>query len=109
MDEIFITKSPSEWMKILKGAGDIICAPVQGIADLTSDPQVLAIDYILDCNHEVLGPVKVIGMPIQFSKTPGAVKCEAPELGQHTEEVLIEMGGYSWEEIARLREEEIIG
>ena len=39
---------------------------------------------------------------------PGTVKCEAPEFGQHTEEVLVEIGGYSWEEITKLREGEII-
>ncbi len=108
MDEIFITKSTSEWMKILKEAGDIICTPVQTTSDLKNDPQVLANEYIINCNHEVLGPVKVVGIPIRLSKTPGVVKCEAPEFGQHTEEVLIEIGGYSWEEIAKLRDEEII-
>ncbi len=108
MDEIFITKSASEWMKILKETGDTICTPVQSHSDLINDPQVLANEYIIDCNHEVLGPVKVLGIPVKFSKTPGEVKCEAPEFGQHTEEVLIEIGGYSWEDIARLREEEII-
>lgn len=108
MDEIFITRASSEWMKILKEAGDIICTPIQTIPDLVNDPQVLANNYIIDCNHEVLGPVKVVGIPIQLSKTPGAVKCEAPEFGQHTEEILIEIGGYSWEEVAQLREEEII-
>ncbi len=108
MDEIFITRSASEWVKTLKEAGDIVCTPVQTISDLIDDPQVLANDYIIDCNHEVLGPVKVIGIPVHFSKTPGEVQCEAPELGQHTEEVLIELGGYSWEEIAELQEEEVI-
>ncbi len=108
MDEIFITKSTSEWMKLLKEAGDVICTPIQTIADVINDPQVLANDYVLECNHQVLGPVKVPGIPIQLSQTPGEVRCEAPEFGQHTEEVLIEVGGYSWEEVARLREEEII-
>jgi len=108
MDEIFIIRSAAEWMQILKGAGDVICTPVQTIRDLPSDPQVLANDYIIECHHEILGPVKVVGLPIQFSETPGAVTCEAPEFGQHTEEVLIELGGYSWEEIAQLREEEVI-
>jgi len=108
MDEIFITKTVSEWMKILKEAGDIICTPVQTISNLIDDPQASANNYIIDCNHEVLGPVKVVGIPIQLSKTPGVVRCEAPELGQHTEEVLIEIGGYSWEEITRFREKEII-
>jgi crotonobetainyl-CoA:carnitine CoA-transferase CaiB-like acyl-CoA transferase len=108
LDEIFLTKPISEWTKILKEPGDLIPAPVQTITDLINDPQVLANDYIIDCNHEVLGPVKVVGLPIQLSKTPGVVKCEAPEFGQHTEEVLIEIGGYSWEEIAKLRDEQVI-
>ena len=108
LDEIFLTKPISEWMKILKQYSDLIPAPVQTITDLINDPQVLANDYIIDCNHEVLGPVKVVGLPIQLSKTPGVVKCEAPEFGQHTEEVLIEIGGYSWEEIAKLRDEQVI-
>jgi crotonobetainyl-CoA:carnitine CoA-transferase CaiB-like acyl-CoA transferase len=108
MDEIFITKSASEWMKTLKKAGDVICTPVQAISDLSNDPQVLANNYIVDCSHEILGPVKVLGIPIQFSRSPGVVRCEAPEFGQHTEEVLIEVGGYSWDEVGRLREEEVV-
>jgi len=108
MDEIFVTRSTKEWMKMLKEAGDIICQPIQSVPDLVNDPQVLANNYIIDCNHEVLGPVKVSGIPIQLSKTPGQVNCEAPELGQHTEEVLIEIGGYTWEEIAQLKDEDII-
>ena len=108
MDKVFITKSVSEWVKVLKETGDVICTAIQTISDLIDDPQVLANDYILDQNHEVLGPVKMAGFPAQFSETPAEVKCGAPELGQHTEEVLTEIGGYSWEEIAQLREEEAI-
>lgn len=99
---------PREWVKTLKAAGDAICTHVQSVFDLINDPQVRANDYIIECNHEVLGPVKVVGIPIQLSKTPGVVKCEAPEFGQHTEEVLIEIGGYSWEEVGQLRDEEVI-
>ena len=108
MDEIFITRTTPEWMKILKDTGDIICCPVQSIANLENDPQVLANDYIIDYNHESLGSIKVMGMPLRFSETPAEVIAEAPQFGQHTEEVLIEVGGYSWEEISLLKEEEVI-
>jgi crotonobetainyl-CoA:carnitine CoA-transferase CaiB-like acyl-CoA transferase len=108
LDNIFITKSSSEWMKALKEAGDIICIPIQTVSDLLNDPQVQANEYIVNLNHRVLGPMKTIGIPIQFSKTPGQVKCEAPELGEHTEEVLIGVGGYTWEEIAALKQEGVI-
>ena len=51
--------------------------------------------------------VKVHGFPIKFSGTPCAIQREAPELGQHTEEVLLELG-YSWEDIAQMREQNAI-
>jgi len=108
MDKIFITKSSQEWMEILKKAGDIICTPVQTISDLTNDPQAWANEYLVELNHKVLGPTKTMGIPIQFSKTPGQIKPEAPELGEHTEEVLIQVGGYTWEEITALKQEEVI-
>ena len=105
MDGVFVTKSYADWIKTLKEAGDIICGPVQTIPDLAGDPQVLANEYITERNHRVLGPVKIVGLPYQLSKTPGEVRCEAPEFGEHTEEVLLQVGGYTWEEIAELREE----
>jgi len=108
MDKVFITKSSKEWMKRLKEAGDVVCTPVQTISDLVDDPQVWANEYLIEFNHGVLGPMKFMGIPIQFSKTPGAARPEAPEFGQHTEEVLIEVGGYSWEEIVALKEKEAI-
>lgn len=108
MDGIFVTKSRSEWMEIFKQTGDLICAPLQTVTDLVDDPQVRENEYIIERNHQVLGPVKVLGLPIQLSETPGEVRCEAPEFGEHTEEVLLGVGGYSWEEIARLRENGVI-
>ena len=108
MDKIFMTKTSSEWMKILKETGDITCCLIQTIADLENDPQVLANKYIIEYNHATLGPIKVLGSPFQFSKTPAEIRAEAPQFGQHTEEILMEIGGYSWDEIAQLKEEEVI-
>jgi crotonobetainyl-CoA:carnitine CoA-transferase CaiB-like acyl-CoA transferase len=108
LNEIFPAKTARQWHKILKAAGDIICTPVQTIYDLETDPQLLENEYIIECNHEVVGPVKVPGIPVKLSKTPGKVKCEAPEFGQHTEQVLIDIGGYTWEDITRFKDEGII-
>lgn len=108
MDEIFLTRTVDDWMKHLKETGDIICTPIQTIRDLTTDPQVIANKYIMDYDHETLGKVKVRGLPVELSETPGKIVAEAPEFGQHTEEVLIEMGGYTWEDIAEFREKEVI-
>ena len=49
-----------------------------------------------------------LGFPVKFSKTPAAIRLPAPMLSEHTELVLHEIGGYSWEEIGQLREEEVI-
>ena len=46
--------------------------------------------------------------PVRLSATPGAVRAPAPELGQHTEEVLLEVLGFEWEQIGRLREQGVI-
>lgn len=108
MDNIFITRTADEWMKHLKSTGDIICTPVQTQLDVRQDPQVQANNYIIECRHEVLGKVKVRGSPIELSRTPARIKVEAPELGQHTEEILSEVLGYSWDEIARLHEQAVI-
>ena len=108
MDKIFMTKSASEWIKILNEVGDIACSLIQTMADLENDPQVLANKYIIEYNHATRGPIKVLGSPLQFSKTPAEIRAEAPQFGQHTEEILQEVGGYTWEEITQLKEEKVI-
>ena len=108
LDREFVKKTSKEWMKILKEAGDIICTPVQNISDLLKDPQVLANGYVVEKEHEVFGKVKVLGVPVLLSETPGSVNPNAPEFGQHTEEVLQQLGGYTWEEISKLHDEEVI-
>ena len=108
LDEIFLTKTVDEWMKLLRDAGDIICTPLQTIRDLPEDPQVIANQYLVDVEHDTLGEIKVRGLPVALSKTPGTVRPVAPEFGQHTEEVLIDVAGYTWEDIAELREKEVI-
>jgi crotonobetainyl-CoA:carnitine CoA-transferase CaiB-like acyl-CoA transferase len=62
-------------------------------------------------NHALFGPIQVVGSPIKFSKTPGnpggSKRMEAPELGQHTEEVLLEFG-YTWDDIIKIKDEGVI-
>jgi CoA:oxalate CoA-transferase len=106
-DKAFLTKTAAEWDNIFRGK-DIISMPISSMNTLADDPQVIANDYIIDYAHHTLGPIKVVGLPVKLSKTPGEVTAEAPEFGQHTEEVLIELGGYTWEEITELRSKEAI-
>lgn len=108
LDKVFAEKTADEWVKQLSDA-DLLASRVNDYADLAKDVQVLANDYIVDFdpgNGEA--PVKMVPLPIMFSKTPGKIKSLAPEFGEHTEEVLLE-AGLDWEEIAELREIGAIG
>ncbi|MDD5093095.1 MAG: CoA transferase [Dehalococcoidia bacterium] len=108
MDRVFATKTRDEWMKqFQKAGGDLIYAPVNDINDVIRDPQVLENGYIADFDHPARGKVKMVGMPLHFSKTPAGIRLPAPELGQHTEEILLELG-YNWDNITNLKDEGIV-
>jgi len=97
LDKKFATKKRDAWLKIFREA-DVIYTPVQTPLEVVNDEQSIVNDYVITYDHPVLGKTTDIGFPWNFSETPPSVKREAPEFGQHTEEVLLELG-YSWEDI----------
>ncbi len=108
LDEIFASQPRSYWVERLRQGGDFIFTVVNTVDDLPNDPQVQANRYVADFEHPAFGRTQVVGIPVQLSETPGAIRSAAPEFGQHTEEILTGLLGYSWEEIARLKEREVI-
>lgn len=105
IDEVFATKTVDEWDQALRASEvDFIYAKVQSVEELEQDPQVIANDYITEFEHPVLGSVKMCNHPNIYSETPAGIWREAPELGQHTEEILIDELGYDWDDIQELRE-----
>jgi crotonobetainyl-CoA:carnitine CoA-transferase CaiB-like acyl-CoA transferase len=108
LDRIFATKPCDEWVRILRAGGDFIFTPLNGVDDLPGDPQVQANDYVTTFDHPAYGPTQVVGLPVGLSQTPGAITRAAPEFGQHTEEILTELLGYSWDEVGRLKDAEVI-
>jgi formyl-CoA transferase len=86
---------------------DIIGAPVQSYADVLADPQAWANGYLVELPHPVYGTTRVAGCPIQFGRRPAEPAGPAPELGQHTEQYLLELG-YTWPEITRFRDDCVI-
>ncbi len=107
-DEVFASRPRDEWMRILREApGDFIFTRVNSVDELPDDPQVRANDYVVDFEHPSYGTVQMLGMPLRLSETPGAVRLPAPEHGQHTEEILLELG-YDWDRIAKLRADGVI-
>jgi crotonobetainyl-CoA:carnitine CoA-transferase CaiB-like acyl-CoA transferase len=97
---VFLKHSTAHWLEAFEKAG-VPAGPVLSITDMHADPQALARDMIVSTDHPVAGQVKTIGHPVKFSETPGGVKRPAPLMGQHTAEVLREIG-YSESEIVAM-------
>jgi crotonobetainyl-CoA:carnitine CoA-transferase CaiB-like acyl-CoA transferase len=103
MDKKFATKTREEWFEIF-GRQGLIHTPVQTPTEVVDDPQAIANNYVTSFEHPVLSKTRMVGFPWDFSQTPASIRREAPELGQHTEEILLEMG-YSWDDITKLKTE----
>jgi CoA:oxalate CoA-transferase len=97
LDEALMTDTTAAWCDRFRAAG-IRCAPVRDHGEVIADPNVWANGYLVNIDgHDV------VAAPVAFSATPARSSAVAPELGQNTEEVLLELG-YSWDEIARLQD-----
>ena len=107
LEETFAKKTREEWREILD-ATDVLWAPVQDYMEALSDEQAIANEYVVEIDHPNAGKVKMLGLPIQFSETPGKVRSGAPELGQHTEELLTDLLDYSWDEVIGLKDKQVI-
>jgi CoA:oxalate CoA-transferase len=106
LDDAFARKPREEWKKQLDGR-DLIWGPVNSYAEVAADPQIIANEYVVDFDHPAGKRIKMVGFPVKLSKTPGKIRMPAPEFGQHTEEILLELG-YSWDDIVSFRDKGVI-
>ena len=102
IQETLLTRPTAEWVQVLEAAG-IPAAPVNNVAQALADPQVEARRMVVTVNHPVCGPVKIAGNPVKMTGTPAERFPPAPLLGQHTEEVLGEMLGYTRAQVEAMR------
>ena len=96
-----------QWIERLQAAG-VPCGSVRDLHDVFSDPQLSAREMIACVDHGTIGSLRVLGVPIKLSETPGAVSAAPPTLGQHTEAVLRNDLGMSQADIDRLRDRKAI-
>ena len=105
--EALLVKTTAEWLVELEAMG-IPCGPINTIDRVAHDPQVLHRGMIADVPHPRLGSVRMTNTPLRMSRTPGGAERPAPDLGEHTEQVLRELAGMSDEELAALRKADAI-
>jgi crotonobetainyl-CoA:carnitine CoA-transferase CaiB-like acyl-CoA transferase len=88
-------------------AADVLTAPIKSVPEAVDDPQIRHNDMIADIEHPAVGSIRVTGVPVKMHGTPGAVRLPPPLQGQHTEELLAELG-YAAGEIESLRAEALV-
>ena len=106
LKEIFLTKTRDEWFKLLIQE-DIPASKVYSLDETFSDPHVLHRQMMIELEHPDLGKIKQVGIAPKLSDTPGKVRTLSPLLGDHTEEILQNLG-YSGEDIGLWRQEGVI-
>jgi len=105
IEGIMASKTRRQWEKIFR-QHNVIYGRVASPTEVVKDEQAWANSFF-PALHYPESELRVVATPVKFCDNPASVRAPAPELGQHTEEVLLDMG-YGWEEIARLKEENVI-
>jgi crotonobetainyl-CoA:carnitine CoA-transferase CaiB-like acyl-CoA transferase len=101
IEEVFSAKTYAEWVGILS-ATNLIWSVAATPLEVTQDKQAIANEFFVDWDHPVYGKIKVLNNPIKLSVTKAEIRYKAPDLGEHTDQIMRDLG-FSTEEIERLR------
>ena len=105
--EVLRTRPTAEWMALLE-AQDVPCAPALKRSEVIRHPQVVAAGTVVELQHHAAGRLRQARPPGRFDRTPSHIRRGAPLLGEHTDEILREIG-YTAADIARMRDDKVIG
>jgi crotonobetainyl-CoA:carnitine CoA-transferase CaiB-like acyl-CoA transferase len=106
IEGVMSTASVDEWIERLESEG-LACDPIQSLNEVLDDPQVQAREMIVSIEHPFAGPLKMTGVPIKLSMTPGSVNTPPPLKGEHTDEILMALG-YDENDISFLHETGVV-
>lgn len=105
--QVTVFRTTAEWVALLEQAG-VPCGPINDLAQVFADPQVQARGLRLDMTHPLAGSVPQVASPIRLSETPVDYRRAPPLLGEHSEAVLQDVLGLSFEKILSLRQSGVI-
>ena len=103
---VLATRTREEWIAVFQQNG-LMFTPVQHIGEVLDDPQALANAYVVEFDHPAHGRVKLPGYPAHFSAAEAKTRSAAPGLGEHSREILLDLG-YSEDDFEELRKQDII-
>jgi crotonobetainyl-CoA:carnitine CoA-transferase CaiB-like acyl-CoA transferase len=106
LDKLFVKKTWAEWEEIFKEY-DLIVSGNHTIPEILEDEQSRVNNFFTKIEHPIMGEARLLNSPLQFSEAPAKITSVAPQLGAHTEEVLL-AAGYTWEDLEELKEQKVI-
>jgi formyl-CoA transferase len=107
LDQAFMARDADEWLAVFTKAG-LPCGPINDIPEVFAHPQAEARELVLESEHPTAGKVRFPGFPYKLSETPAQVRLPPPRLGEHTQEVLVDLLGHSPEAVADFRARGIV-
>ncbi|HSS35650.1 MAG TPA: CoA transferase [Patescibacteria group bacterium] len=104
--ERLVTAETAVWLERLEAA-EVPCGPINDVLQALTSDQARARAMVVDVEHPRLGPIRQVGIPVKLHATPGSIRTAPPLLGEHTDEILAELG-YDRDAIGRLHAEDVV-
>ncbi|NIV38692.1 MAG: CoA transferase, partial [Anaerolineae bacterium] len=105
--ERFRQKTTADWIAALEPQG-ILCGEIKSFEQAVEDPQTAANEMVIETDVPSCGSLRLLGTPVRLHGTPGGHRTPPPRLGEHTEDILLDLG-YAREQVARLRRDGVLG